>query len=96
MGAATQQIEALIPATWVVCPIPCECRRTDPAAVEPRRQQYPPASEAERRDVRAREARDRLAELLNIEPGQLRRITADEAEAMVAEIRAERRRTGRE
>jgi hypothetical protein len=63
--------------------------------VEPEPQYQPRASEAERRDLRAREARDRLAELLNIEPGQLRRITADEAEAMVAEIQAERRRTGR-
>ncbi len=79
--------------SWVFCPIPWLFGRADPAAVGPEPQQQR-ASKAERRDVRAREARDRLAELLNIEPGQLRSITADEAEAMVAEIQAERRRTG--
>jgi hypothetical protein len=50
--------------------------------------------ESERRDVRARNARDRLAILLKLEPVELKTITADAAEAMAAEITIERVRNG--
>lgn len=51
----------------------------------------------ERRDLEAREARDRLAVLLNMQPGDLRRIGAGEAQAMIKAIEAARaeRRAGR-
>ena len=48
----------------------------------------------ERRDLRARAARDRLSQLLRIEPGELRSIGAEEAEAMIAVVAAERLANG--
>jgi hypothetical protein len=46
----------------------------------------------ERRDQRARNARDRLAGVLDLHPRDLRVISAEEAEAMEASIRIERQR----
>lgn len=46
----------------------------------------------ERRDLRARTARDRLAAVLELHPRDLRVISAEEAEAMEASIQQERRR----
>jgi len=42
----------------------------------------------ERRDLEARAARDRLAELLGVPPGELRRISREHAEAMAATMLA--------
>jgi hypothetical protein len=46
----------------------------------------------ERRDLRARSARDRLAGVLELHPRDLRVISADEAEAMEKSILLERQR----
>lgn len=47
------------------------------------------AEAGERRNTRARIARDRLARLLKIETGELRRLTADQADALAAAIERE-------
>jgi hypothetical protein len=41
---------------------------------------------SERRDLEARAARDRLADLLGIPPGELRIISREQAEAMTSAI----------
>jgi hypothetical protein len=46
----------------------------------------------ERRDLRTRAVRDRLAELLGVPPGQGRHISRETAEAMIAPIGRDRLR----